>query len=87
MGFISYGGVTGGLQAIDALRNVFTEFHGVPLRDSITFANFWDAFDHDGRPVDGATTDTLATGFLEQLSWWAHSLRDARSIRPYPFGD
>lgn len=85
VGMISYGGITGGLQAIDALRGVFTEFHAVPLRDSITFANFWDAFDHDGRPVDAERMTRIATGFLDQLAWWARTLSEARTDRPYPF--
>ncbi|MDA3648017.1 NAD(P)H-dependent oxidoreductase [Saccharopolyspora indica] len=85
VGMISYGGITGGLQAIDALRGVFTEFHAVPLRDSITFAYFWNSFDHDGRPVDAERVDRIATGFLNQLAWWARTLRDARAERPYPF--
>lgn len=85
VGFISYGGITGGLQSIDALRSVFTEFHSVPLRDSITFANFWETFDHDGRPVDTERTSRLANGFLNQLVWWAQTLRQARTERPYPF--
>lgn len=84
VGFVSYGGITGGLQAIDALRGVFTEFHAVPLRDSITFANFWEAFDHDGRPVDIEGARQLADGFLDQLDWWATTMREARSSRPYP---
>lgn len=86
VGFVSYGGITGGLQSIDALRNVFTEFHGVPLRDSITFADFWNAFDHDGRPTDVPGTTRLADGFLSQLVWWAQTLRQGLADRPYPFG-
>lgn len=85
VGFVSYGGFTGGLEAIEALRGVFTEFHGVTLRDSIAFANFWDTFDHDGRPVDIEGTSRLADGFLNQLDWWATTLREARTARPYPF--
>ncbi|MBB3663730.1 MULTISPECIES: NADPH-dependent FMN reductase [Prauserella salsuginis group] len=85
VGFVSYGGITGGLQSIDALRGVFTEFHSVPLRDSIMFANFWEVFDHDGRPVNAERTAELARGFLDQLTWWAQALRDARTGRPYPF--
>lgn len=87
VGFISYGGITGGLQSIDALRSVFTEFHSVPLRDSITFANFWEAFDHDGRAVDTERTSRHADGFLRQLTWWAQTLRQARIERPYPFAE
>lgn len=85
VGFVSYGGITGGLQSIDALRNVFTEFNAVTMRDTITFANFWEAFDHDGRPVNTELTGKLASGFLDQLTWWALTLREGRTRSPYPF--
>lgn len=84
VGLVSYGGITGGLQSIEHLRGVFIEFNAVPLLATITFPNFWDRFDHDGRPVDTEGTTKLATSFLDQLTWWAHTLRDARIARPYP---
>ncbi|ASR38085.1 hypothetical protein BAY61_27200 [Prauserella marina] len=87
VGCVSYGGITGGLQAVDALRGVFTEFHAVPLRDSVMFANFWKTFDHDGRPVDGESAAKLADGFLNQLTWWGNTLREGRTQRAYPFGE
>lgn len=86
VGLMSYGGITGGLQAIDHLRDVFTEFNAVALRDTITFPNFWEKFDHDGRPTDPELTTKLATSFLDQLTWWGHTLRQGRHERPYPDG-
>jgi len=87
VGFVSYGGRTGGLQAVDALHTVFTEFHAVPLRDALMFADFWECFDHDGHPVDVERTSARADAFLDQLAWWALTLRQARAERPYPAGD
>lgn len=85
VGFVSYGGRTGGLQAIDALRGVFSEFQAVTLRDAIMFADFWKIFDHDGLPVDAEHTNMLADTFLDQLTWWATTLREGRTRHPYPF--
>ncbi|HIT77074.1 MAG TPA: NAD(P)H-dependent oxidoreductase [Candidatus Avipropionibacterium avicola] len=85
IGFVSYGGRTGGLQSIDALRGVFTEFHAVTLRDTITFANQADHFDDRGHPVDVELTTRLAASFLDQLTWWGLALREARHRRRYPF--
>jgi len=84
VGLVSYGGITGGLHAIEHLRVVFGEFNAVVLRDSIMFANFWDKFDHDGRPVDIEGTDKLAGSLIGQLTWWARSLREAQEKRKYP---
>ena len=87
VGFVSYGGRTGGLQSIDALRGVFTEFHAVTLRDTITFANHEDHFDDRGHPIDVELTSRLAATLLDQLAWWGLSLRDARQRRHYPFAE
>jgi NAD(P)H-dependent FMN reductase len=58
VGFISYGGVAGGLRAVEPLRIVFAELHAVTLRDVISFPMFPDKFDADGDPIEN---DMLAT--------------------------
>ena len=35
--FVSYGGVSGGLRAVEQLRLVFAELHAVTIRDSVSF--------------------------------------------------
>src|SRR5690242_5504400 len=46
--FVSYGGVSGGLRAVEHLRGVFAELHAVTVRDTVSFANVWSHFDDDG---------------------------------------
>lgn len=82
--FISYGGITGGLTAVEHLRSIFPEFPAITTKSSISLANFWTAFDHDGRPVDSAKMREPAVAVLDELAWWAPMLREARAARPYP---
>ncbi|MFI8944841.1 NADPH-dependent FMN reductase [Streptomyces syringium] len=82
VGFVSYGGASGGLRAVEQLRLVFGELHTVPLRDVVTFANYFDRFDADGRPTDEGC-NTAAKTLLDQLTWWARALRTARATHPY----
>lgn len=84
VGFVSYGGMTGGVQAVEHLRGVFAEFNTVSPRDAVLFPNFWEAFDHDGRPVDDAAVSGATEIFLDQLLWWARALRNARAVSPFP---
>ncbi|MGK5556800.1 NADPH-dependent FMN reductase [Actinomadura kijaniata] len=81
--FVSYGGMAGGLRAVEQLRLVFAELHAVTVRESLCFHNPWNRFGEDGRPDDHESASVAAKKMFEQLAWWAHTLRDARAARPY----
>ncbi|MFC3234253.1 NADPH-dependent FMN reductase [Streptomyces nitrosporeus] len=81
--FVSYGGISGGLRAVEHLRQVFAELHAVTLRDTVSFPNAGALFDDRGRPRDPAPVDAAAKTLLDQLVWWGLSLREARARRPY----
>jgi len=80
---VSYGGMSGGLRAVEHLRQVFAELHATTVRDTISFHGGGSCFDEDGQPRDAAGTDAAAKVLLDQLTWWGVTLRDARSARPY----
>ncbi|WP_306303407.1 NADPH-dependent FMN reductase [Microtetraspora niveoalba] len=82
--FVAYGRDSGGLHAVDQLRQVFTEVHAVAIRDVITLPRYWDLFAADGTwPKATAECNAAATTALDRLVWWAGALRDARARRPY----
>ncbi|MEU6012738.1 NAD(P)H-dependent oxidoreductase [Streptomyces sp. NPDC047515] len=81
--FVSYGGVSGGLRAVEHLRQVFAELHGVGIRETVSFHNAGALFDEEGRPKDPSACDVAAKTLLDQLDWWGHALRDAKAVRPY----
>ncbi|MFC8276492.1 NADPH-dependent FMN reductase [Streptomyces sp. NPDC057271] len=83
VGFVSYGGISGGLRAVEQLRQVFAEMHAVTVRDTVSFHNAHGDFDEDGRHKDPTGPDAAAKTMLDQIAWWAHALRDAKSVRPY----
>ena len=80
---VSYGALSGGIRAIEHLRNVFAELHAVTLRDTVSVPTVYAAFDENGRLVEPEALDTAAKSMLVQLDWWAHALRDARTARPF----
>ncbi|WP_030914282.1 NADPH-dependent FMN reductase [Streptosporangium amethystogenes] len=82
--FVSYGNDSGGLLAAAQLREVFTELHAVAIRDGVALPRYWEQFAADGSwPRAGAPCDTAVKATLDQLTWWAHALREARARRPY----
>jgi NAD(P)H-dependent FMN reductase len=81
--FVSYGGVSGGLRAVEHLRAVFAELHAVTIRDTVSFHGGRSCFGPDGDPLDAGESGQAARRLLHQLTWWAQALREARALRPY----
>lgn len=82
VGFVSYGGLSGGTRAVEHLRPVFAEVHATTVRHTVSFHNCWDKFDADGAALD-PMADAAAKTMLDQLTWWGHALRTARETIPY----
>jgi NAD(P)H-dependent FMN reductase len=81
--FVSYGGVSGGLRAVEQLRQVFAELHAVTVRDVVSFAGAWEQFDAGGMPLTPERRQKSMRNMLGYLHWWAVALRDARGAQPY----
>ena len=78
VGFVSYGGMAGGLRAVEQLRQVFAELHVATMRDSVSFHMVGGRFDSDGNPYDPEGCNQAAATMLDQLAWWGNALRTAR---------
>jgi NAD(P)H-dependent FMN reductase len=81
--FVSYGGISGGLRAVEQLRLVFAELHAVTIRDSVSFAGAWEQFDAAGTLRSPERAERSMDAMLRRLHWWAIALTHARNIRPY----
>jgi len=74
VGFVSYGCRSRGHYAVSALRVVFTELHTMAVRDEVGIDLLATRSDKDEQAV---------TTMLDQLTWWARALREARAAHPY----
>lgn len=86
VGLVGYGGISGGLRAIEALRVILAELHTVTIRDTLSFASPWRRFDELGRILDSedaAAAEAAMAVFAHRLRWWTDTLADARLARPY----
>lgn len=83
VGFVSYGGISGGLRAVEQLRSVFTELHVVTMPTAVSLPYVWDQLDEHGELGRPDRAASAADTMLRQLSWWSEALRQARSGRPY----
>ncbi|SEH02268.1 NAD(P)H-dependent FMN reductase [Nonomuraea solani] len=82
VGFVGYGGFSAGLRAVEQLRLVMAELHAVTMRDAVGLQAPWAQIGMDGT-ADNPGGDAAAKAMLDQLAWWGHTLREARTTRPY----
>ncbi|MGK3203378.1 NADPH-dependent FMN reductase [Amycolatopsis sp. MEPSY49] len=86
VGFVSHGGISGGLRAVEQLRQVFAELHAVTIRETVSFHGGPATFGDDGQPLAPEGCTGAAKVLLDQLQWWALALREAKARRPYLAG-
>ena len=80
--FVSYGGISGGLRAVEQLRQVVSELHAMSVRHATSFAYAPEQFDAEGNVLDERAQHSIAK-LLSQLRWWALALRAARRSHSY----
>ncbi|WP_067535258.1 NADPH-dependent FMN reductase [Nocardia crassostreae] len=80
IGFVGYSGNSGGLLAIEHLRQVFNELHAHTVREYVSFPRFYLHFAPDGSLLDPAAFEQAAQEMLDQLHWWATALSAARAL-------
>ena len=64
--FVSYGAVSGGIRAVEQLKQVVLELKMYPMHEEVNIHYVWQAFDEDGRPVD-ESLNSKAKALLETL--------------------
>ncbi len=81
--FVCYGGVSGGLRAVEQLRLVFAELHAVTICDAVSFSSPWRRLDPEGLLQDPGDALRRFARMMRQLQWWTEALIAARCDRPY----
>jgi len=82
--FVGYSaGIAAGTRAVEHLALIAIEAEAVPLRNTVLIPSVASAFGEDGEPASPATEAAL-TVTLDDLSWWAAALANARSEGELP---
>ncbi len=77
VGFVGYGGVAGGIRAVQQLRQVVVELGLVQVRTQVLIPKVFAAFGDDDQPVDAMHAKT-ASALLDEVADWALTLRTKR---------
>lgn len=78
IGFVGYSGASGGLLAIEQLRQIFGELNAHTVRDYVSFPRYYLLFAPDGTLLEPEGPEGAAKSMLDQLRWWGSVLHDAR---------
>ena len=79
VGFVSYGGVSGGTRSVQMTKQIVAALRMAPLFDSVTLPFFREHLGHDGRFDPGERQEKATTRMLDELVRWARALRTMRA--------
>lgn len=77
-GFVSYGGVSGGLRSVQHAKSMMTTFKLVPMVEAVSIQYVAKAL-VDGRFPGGEYHDKQATVMLDEMVRWTNALSTLRS--------
>lgn len=77
-GFVSYGGVSGGLRGVQMSKLLLTALKMMPIPEAVTIPAFSDYLDEHGKFQANSHHEHSADGMLNELRKWATALKTLR---------
>ena len=79
--FVSYGGVSGGTRAVQALKQVVTAVGMMPLPQGVAIPAFTKHIDEHGKFMNDPGLDKSADSMLDELYKWGVALKGMRDSK------
>lgn len=76
--FVSYGGISGGIRAVQMLKQVVTALKMMPMAEGVAIPAFTKRIDEQGKFNSDEGLDKSATGMLNELNKWGMALKPMR---------
>jgi NAD(P)H-dependent FMN reductase len=77
-GFVTTGGIAGGIRAQDQLRQVISGIRGVTIPTAVPVQRVGETWDENGPKADRNDWDSRFERFFIELEWYAQALKTAR---------
>jgi NAD(P)H-dependent FMN reductase len=78
VGFVSYGGVSGGTRAVQFARQIVTALKMMPIAEAVHIPFFNERMEENKRFSGGEVQESAATVMLDELARWAQALSTLR---------
>ena len=79
-GFVSYGGVSGGLRAVQSVKMQITTMKMMPMMEGVMVPMVATMLDGEGQFKANAMIDKSAATLLDELRYWADGLKAMRGM-------
>jgi NAD(P)H-dependent FMN reductase len=79
VGFVSYGGISGGIRAVQMIKQIVTTLKMVPLVEAVPIPFFSQHIDDTGLFVPNELHQKSAADMLDELLRWAEALKPMRT--------
>ena len=77
-GFVSYGGISGGLRSVQMTKPILSALKMVPIVEAVTLPFFTKMLDDTGVFTGGESQERAAVVMLDELARWTTALRQLR---------
>jgi NAD(P)H-dependent FMN reductase len=77
-GFVSYGGISGGIRSVQMLKQVLTSFKMVPIFEAVVIQNINEYFDEQKNFKPNSKHEQAASVMLKELYRWTEALVQLR---------
>lgn len=78
-GFVSYGGISGGLRSVQMTKPILNALKMVPIVEAVTLPFFTKMLDDTGVFTGGESQERAAVVMLDELARWSTALRSLRA--------
>jgi NAD(P)H-dependent FMN reductase len=78
VGFVSYGGLSGGTRAVQIAKQIVTALKMMPMVEAVHIPFFNERMENNERFTAADVHETAATNMLDELARWAYALSTLR---------
>lgn len=79
VGFVSYGGISGGIRSVQDTKLALTTFKMVPMYEAVVIPNVGGFLDDNGNFLPKEIQEQSATAMLDELLRWTKALASLRN--------
>jgi len=77
-GFVSYGGLSGGMRAVQMEKQLVTTLKMMPMVEAVALPMVWNQMNEAGQFASNELVDDSASAMLAELGRWAAALKPMR---------